>query len=315
MQRLRVAFAGTGQFAVAPLGALIASEHELVALYTQPDRRAGRGRRYVPSPIKQCALERLDIPIQQPAILDESVMRALQAQQLDVLIVVDYGALIPPAILQLPRYGCLNIHPSLLPRWRGAAPVQRALLAGDSQTGVCIIQMDAGLDTGDILMCKPCQIDPEVTASALSEQLSHCGGEMLQAVLQQFAQGRAQPQPQLSDGVRYAHKLSREDGPLQWSRTARELHNQVRALVPWPVAETTLGARRVRVWACTVPDGVVVAPGTACGTVIGCDDRGIDVATGHGVLRLLELQHDGARRLACGEFARGSHMAIGQRFG
>jgi methionyl-tRNA formyltransferase len=302
-QTLRVIFAGTPDFSVPPLQALIDSEHQVIAVYTQPDRPAGRGRKLTPSPVKQLALEH-DIPVYQPASLkDEQTRQQLADLGADLMVVVAYGLLLPEAVLRAPRLGCINIHASLLPRWRGAAPIQRAILAGDAETGITIMQMDVGLDTGDMLHRKTCAISDQDTGSSLHDRLSLMGAEALMEVLPSIIDGSLQPQPQDDDQATYAAKLNKAESQLDWTQPAQQLARQVRGFNAWPVAQTTLadGAKSqvLRVWHAAAENEQADA---APGTVIRCDRQGIFVATGEGVLRLDRIQLPGKRPMDVAEF-------------
>ena len=300
---LRIAFAGTPEFALAALDALAASPHRVVGVWTQPDRPAGRGRKLTPSPVKQRALA-LALPVHQPESL-----RGAEAQQVlrdaapDVMVVVAYGLLLPSKVLAIPRHGCLNIHASLLPRWRGAAPIQRALLAGDAETGVAIMRMDKGLDTGDVFKEARTPIAPEDTAQTLHDRLAPMGAAALLDVLARLPDVPARKQPET--GATYAHKLSKDEARLDWSKSADDLARAVRAYDPWPVAYGLQNGVPLKVWrAVAVSDGATAAPGT----VVAAGDAGVDVATGKGLLRILELQPAGGRRLPAGDYARGREL-------
>lgn len=304
---LRVVFAGTPAFAVPSLDALLAAGHEVCAVYTQPDRRAGRGRALTPCPVKRRA-EAAGLTVHQPDTLRHEAP-VLQALAPEVMVVVAYGLLLPPAVLAVPARGCLNVHASLLPRWRGAAPIQRAIEAGDERTGITIMQMDAGLDTGDMLSRTEVPIASEDTAQTLHDKLAGAGADLLVATLTRLEAGETTPQPQPAAGVTYAAKLTKQEAWIDWSRGAEEIARKVRALNPWPVACTRWGDKTLRLWrACAV----AAAPGTP-GTVIRADSAGILVSAGDGAVRLEELQAPGGKPLLAGAFLNGYRMHPGDR--
>ncbi len=308
---LRVAFAGTPDFAARILEALLGSRHEVVCALAQPDRPAGRGRKLVAGPVKALALE-AGVPVQQPRTLrDADAVAALAAHAPDVLVVAAYGLLLPETVLGLPPLGCLNVHGSLLPRWRGAAPIQRAILAGDAVTGVDIMQMDAGLDTGDLLLRREVPIGAETTTPELHDALADAGAAIIVEAMEGRCRGTLHARPQPDEGVAYAAKLDKRESVLDFARPAVELHRAVRAYLPWPVAETRLDGERVRVWRARVGEG---EPGAVPGTVLAACQEALRVATGDGVLELLELQRDGGKRLPAAAFAQGREL-VGRRFG
>jgi methionyl-tRNA formyltransferase len=317
---LRVAFAGTPEFAVPALRALADSSHRLVGVLTQPDRPAGRGRELKQSPVKQVALE-LGLPLAQPQQLRSAEERAPLVQWAsDVLIVVAYGLLLPPATLTIPRLGCLNIHASLLPRWRGAAPIQRAILAGDSATGVTIMQLDQGLDTGPLLAQRRVMIAEEIDAAQLQAQLAGQGAALLLETLAALEAGRARAEPQPGEGATYAHKIDKREARIDWTASAEAIARQVRAFNPWPVAETIWRDQRLRIWQAhaaqphtPAPLAVAAAVGASPGDVIGGTADGIEVLCGQGVLAVTRLQLEGRRALPAGEFMRGQSLT-GARF-
>jgi methionyl-tRNA formyltransferase len=296
---MRLVFAGTPDFAVPSLIAA-ASRREVVAAYTQPDRPAGRGRALAASPVKRAALER-GIPVLQPDTLRSQAARdALAALQPDLLVVVAYGLILPRAILDIPTHGCWNVHASLLPRWRGAAPIQRAIEAGDTRTGVCLMQMEAGLDTGPVLLSQPLDIGPEETGGQLHDRLAALGAQVLADGLGLLRAGmRPVPRPQPAEGVIYARKLDKAEARLDWSRPAATLANQVRAFNPWPVAEATVAGERLRIL-----DAVALArtQQAAPGTLLAASRDGIDVACGEGALRLRRVQREGGRAISAADF-------------
>lgn len=292
---LRVVFAGTPDFAASTLQALIESRHEVIAVYTQPDRPAGRGRKILPSPVKQLAA-RHRIEAHQPENLRTQETRQ-QLHELcpDVMVVVAYGQMLPPDILQIPGYGCLNVHASLLPRWRGAAPIQRAILAGDRETGVTIMQMDEGLDTGDILNIVRTSIGDEDNSRILHDRLAEMGAAALVKVLDDVAEGRPpEAVPQSNDGACYATKLTKSEAHIDWSQAAAEIMRAVNGFNPWPVACTQFDARTLRIWNVS---RVNCTASAAAGTVIAAGHN-IIVATGNGCLELLQVQPAGGKRMS-----------------
>jgi methionyl-tRNA formyltransferase len=299
--RLGVVFAGTPEFAVPPLEAIAASTHRLLAVYTQPDRRAGRGLRLEPSPVKRAALER-ELPVEQPATLKDGEAAArLAAYAPDVMVVVAYGLLLPQAVLDVPRLGCLNIHASLLPRWRGAAPIQRAILAGDAVTGITIMRMEAGLDTGPMLCCEAVPIGEHDTGATLHERLAAVGARLVVAALDDLAAGRARLTEQDAAAATYARKLDKAEALIDWRLPAGEIERRVRAFNPWPVAETRLGGVQLRIWRARVASA---PPGPAPGTVIATGEDGIVVMTGSDALVIERLQRAGKRPVSAAEFLR-----------
>ncbi|HUO80920.1 MAG TPA: methionyl-tRNA formyltransferase [Steroidobacteraceae bacterium] len=312
---LAVVYAGTPEFAVPALEAIVAAGHRVAAVYTQPDRPAGRGRALAASPVKRRALE-LGLALRQPATLaDPAEIAALRALAPDVVAVAAYGLLLPPAALAVPRLGCLNIHASLLPRWRGAAPIQRALLAGDAETGVSIMRMEAGLDTGPVYATERLPIGPRDTAGELGARLAALGARALVETLAALEHGAPAAVPQPAEGVSYARKLDKREAPLDWTQPAAALERQVRAFVPWPVAETRWRGAPLRVHAALAVAG---AAGAAPGTVVAADAAGLEVATGDGRLRLTQVQVAGRRVVAAAEFARGEARhgpLLGERLG
>ncbi|ACL71295.1 methionyl-tRNA formyltransferase [Thioalkalivibrio sulfidiphilus] len=309
--KLRIVYAGTPEFAVPALQALIDSPHDVVAVYTQPDRPAGRGRKLTPSPIKHLALEH-GIPVEQPERLKPPEVQArLRAYAPDVMVVAAYGLILPRAVLEIPKHGCLNIHASLLPRWRGAAPIQRAILAGDAETGVTLMQMAAGLDTGDMLLKAVTPIGPGDTAQELHDRLAEQGAQLLLDCLEDLQAGRLRPEPQDEALATYAEKLSKAEAELDWFLSAAALDRQVRAFNPWPVAFTHLDGETLRIWAAApVASTVTATPGT----VVAEGPQGIDVATGEGLLRLTRIQFPGGRPLTAEQVVAGRSL-LGKRLG
>jgi len=307
----RIIFAGTPDFAVPALAALIERDWPVIAVYTQPDRPAGRGRRLQPSPVKQTALA-ADIPVHQPPTLKDAAVQAeLRGLGADLMIVAAYGLLLPKVVLAAPRLGCVNIHASLLPRWRGAAPVQRAIAAGDSRTGISIMGMEAGLDTGPVYLTRAIDIGPRETGGSLHDRLAALGAEALLAALPGIADGSLVPEPQDSDRATYASKLSKAEARIDWSRAAADIDRLVRAFDPWPVAETGLAGQTLRIWAAEPLAGGDGA-GASPGAVAAAGKAGIDVATGEGLLRITRLQPPGKRPMSAADFvnARDLHGAV-----
>ena len=291
------------------LEALAAAGHDLAAVLTQPDRPAGRGLAPAAGPVKQAA-QRRGVPVLQPSTLKDAAAQARLAELApDALVVAAYGLILPQAVLDIPPRGALNIHASLLPRWRGAAPIERALLAGDPITGVCIMQMDAGLDTGPVLLREELPIAPEDTAGTLHDKLAALGARLVVAALDGLAGGTLRPGPQPGEGVTYAAKIEKHEPRLDWSRSAREAERQVRAFNPAPGAGARVRGAELKVWRATV-----VAARGAPGAVIAAGADGVTVACGDGALRLEELQRAGGRRLPAGAFLRGFPLAPGDRF-
>ncbi|HET6430605.1 methionyl-tRNA formyltransferase [Dyella sp.] len=297
---MRIVFAGTPEFSVPCLAACRASGAEVVAVYTQPDRPAGRGRKLTPSPVKQAALD-AGLAVEQPESLKDAATRErLAAYAPDLMVVVAYGLILPRKVLALPRLGCWNVHASLLPRWRGAAPIQRAILAGDAESGVDLMQMEAGLDTGPVLLERRTPIRAEETGGSLHDRLSQLGAEVLAEGLQHVLAGDALvPVPQPDTGVTYAHKLDKAEARLDFGRTAIALERQVRAFDPWPVAEATIAGETVRVWA---GRGLDVAHHATPGSVLAAGRDGIDIACAEGVLRVTALQRAGGKRIGAADY-------------
>jgi len=311
---LRVAFAGTPEFAVPSLLALLHSPHELVGVLTQPDRPRGRGQRLSPSPVK--AAVDSSVPLAQPLTLKTPEDRAqLAAWRPDVLVVVAYGLILPKEALEIPRLGCVNVHASLLPRWRGAAPVERALLAGDETTGVTIMLMDTGLDTGPVLLQQTVAIDPRDTGASLRGRLAEAGAPLLLEALRGLADGSLRPRAQPTEGITYARKLEKREAPIDWRRPAVEIERQVRALQPWPVAETVwrlsgaAPAERLLVHGARAVPAGSATPAAPPGSIVATDGRQeegyIRVQCGVGCLDLLILQRPGGQRLPASLFTRG----------
>ena len=295
---MRVIFAGTPDFSVPVLQTLLDSQHELVAVYTQPDRPAGRGRKLKPGPVKQLA-EACGIPVYQPASLkDAGSQQELAALQPDLMVVVAYGLLLPQAVLDVPGLGCVNLHASILPRWRGAAPIQRAILAGDSESGVCLMQMEAGLDSGPVLAAVRIPIAADETGGSLHDRLSLLAAELLAKHLGDLAGRHLTAVIQDESQVTYAHKLDKAEASIDWQQDAVAIERRVRAFNPWPVAQAQYEGKSLRIWSAMAIDHVEGSPGT----VVAAGKHGIDVVCGQGCLRLLEIQLPGGKRLDAAAF-------------
>ncbi|MDR1075191.1 MAG: methionyl-tRNA formyltransferase [Xanthomonadaceae bacterium] len=306
---MRIVFAGTPAFAVPCLRAA-ARNKEAIAVYTRPDRPAGRGRELTASAVKQEA-QALQIPVLQPESLKrEESLHSLRQLEPDLLIVVAYGLILPQAVLDIPKFGCWNVHASLLPRWRGAAPIQRAIEAGDPETGVCLMKMEAGLDTGPVLLSLLTPIHPQETAGQLHDRLAKLGAQALSDGLGLLRAGiRPVPQPQSREGVTYAHKLEKSEVLLDWNQPAAKLANKVRAFEPWPVAEAMIAGERLRIHEAHALDaGHVAAPGA----VLAAQKEGIDIACGEGVLRIRAVQRAGGRTMPVADYLN-AHQVPTQR--
>ncbi|MNS70711.1 Methionyl-tRNA formyltransferase [compost metagenome] len=295
MNKLKLIFAGTPDFAARHLAALLSSDHEVVAVYTQPDKPAGRGQKLTASPVKELALA-YDLPVYQPASLrNEEAQAELAALGADLMVVVAYGLILPKAVLDTPRLGCLNVHGSLLPRWRGAAPIQRAIWAGDSETGVTIMQMDVGLDTGAMIRKVSCTIASDETSASLYDKLAELGPQALVDTLNAMAAGDTAAEAQDDALANYAQKLSKEEARIDWSMEAVAIERCIRAFNPWPISWFEVAEQTIKVWQAEVIDS---DHGQSAGTLLKADKQGIDVATGKGVLRLLTLQPPGKKAMS-----------------
>jgi len=311
---LRIAFAGTPDFALPALHALKQSRHTLVGILTQPDRPKGRGRQIALSPVK-IAAQAYGLPVSQPNTLKTDADRAdLASWQPDVLVVVAYGLILPRAALDLPRLGCVNIHASLLPRWRGAAPIQRAILAGDAETGVTIMRMDIGLDTGPMFLQRPLIIAPEETGGSLHDRLADEGGAAVLEVLAALAADNAHSTPQPEIGVTYAAKIDKSEATIDWRRGAEEIERQVRAFNPWPIAETRLDGEQLRIHRASANVNVIGTISAEPGTIVDVRDDFVLVACGRGHLALKELQRPGRRPVAARDLANTLELT-GRRLG
>lgn len=292
---LRIIFAGTPDFAARHLDALLSSQHQIVGVFTQPDRPAGRGNKLTPSPVKVLA-EQHNLPVFQPVSLrPEDSQKLVSDLNADVMVVVAYGLILPKAVLDMPRLGCINVHGSLLPRWRSAAPIQRALWAGDAETGVTIMQMDVGLDTGDMLHKVSCPITAQDTSATLYDKLAEMGPQGLLATLAELANGTATPEKQDEALVTYAEKLSKEEARLNWTLSAAQLERCVRAFNPWPVSFFMIDGQPVKVWQSQV---IAAEQNQAPGTIISADKHGIAVATAEGALLMTQLQPSGKKSMS-----------------
>ncbi|UKE69958.1 methionyl-tRNA formyltransferase [Xanthomonas cerealis pv. cerealis] len=296
---MKIVFAGTPDFAVPSLRAA-AQRHEVVAVYTQPDRPAGRGRGLTPSPVKLEAIARGIAVLQPDTLRSPEALQTLRALQPDLIVVVAYGLILPKAVLAIPTHGCWNVHASLLPRWRGAAPIQRAIEAGDSETGVCLMQMEAGLDTGPVLMSQRTPIGDSDTGGQLHDRLAALGAQVLADGLGLLRAGiRPVPQPQPEVGVTYAHKLDKAQARLDWQQPAAQLALRVRAFNPWPITEAVLAGERVRIHGAVALE---LAHAQPPGTVLAASKQGIDIACGQGALRLRVLQREGGKAITAADY-------------
>jgi methionyl-tRNA formyltransferase len=311
-RQIRTVFMGTPEFALPTLEGLLAAGLPVIAVYTQPDRPSGRGKQLTPPPVKQLATAH-GIPLFQPLKLRlPEVVAELQALAPDLIVVVAYGQILPKSVLDIPRYGCINVHASLLPKYRGAAPINHAIMAGESETGVTTMYMDVGLDTGDMLVKRTTKIAPDETAGELHDRLAQLGRETMLATLERLCAGTLVREKQDDALTCYAPLLRKEQGLIDWSRSAIELHNQVRGLDPWPGAYTLLAGDPLKL-ARTRPLQEIHA--AAPGTVLGADADGLRIACGTGVLRVGELQLPGRKRLPAAEFLRGCALPVGTGLG
>ncbi|HEX4264330.1 MAG TPA: methionyl-tRNA formyltransferase [Verrucomicrobiae bacterium] len=315
MTPLRIIFMGTPELAAASLRALMAArEFQVVAVVTQPDQPKGRGLKLQPSAVKVVA-QKENLPVLQPQrAREEGFIEQLAALKPDLIAVAAYGQILPKAILDLPRFGCLNVHTSLLPKYRGAAPIQHAILNGDHETGITIMKMDVGLDTGDILTQERTAIDDSDNSQTLHDRLANIGADLLVRTIPGVVSGAIQPRPQPSEGVTHASKIKKSDGEIIWAQPARVIRNRVRAMVPWPGASTHLPAQPqphlLKIW-----DVEIVERAGEAGTVLQADKNGIVVGCGEGALRILVLQQEGGRRLTAAEFLTGHPLKAGQKVG
>ena len=315
---MRIIFAGTPEFARVAMASLAAAGHDIPLVLTQPDRPAGRGMKLQASPVKQCALE-MGAAVAQPRSLrldgkyPEDAAAARQAivdAKADVMVVAAYGLILPQWVLDTPRLGCLNIHASLLPRWRGAAPIHRAIEAGDTQTGITIMQMDAGLDTGDMLLIEALPIAPTDTTGSLHDKLAELGGRM---IVQALSTKELQRTPQPEAGITYAHKIEKAEAAIDWAQDATAIVRRVHAFDPFPGAASGLADENLKIWNASVAD--LPRPADAApGQIIAVEPEGLAVAAGNGVVHITEVQRPGGKRMAVRDFVRGTDLAVGQIF-
>lgn len=307
-EALRIVFAGTPEFAAAHLKALLGTDHQIVAVYTQPDRPAGRGQKLMPSPVKQLAVENAIPVLQPPSLKDAAAQAELAALQPDLLVVVAYGLILPQAVLDIPRFGCINSHASLLPRWRGAAPIQRAVQAGDAESGVTVMQMEAGLDTGPMLLKVRTPITAEDTGGSLHDRLAELGPPAVIEAIGGLASGTLMGEAQDDAQANYAHKLNKDEARIDWSRSADELERLIRAFNPWPICHSTLNEAPLKVLACRIGEGQGQP-----GEILAASKDGLTVACGSGALLLTRLQLPGGKALNFSDLynSRREQFAVG----
>ncbi len=307
---MRIIFAGTPDFAAMALAGLISHGADVIAVYSQPDRRAGRGKKLKPGPVKLLAEEH-NIDVYQPERFDEQAIREWRSHEADLAVVAAYGLLLPPDVLDAPRLGCVNIHASLLPRWRGAAPINRAIEAGDRETGITLMQMDEGLDTGAMLAKATVPVTETTTAAELHDTLAALGARLLVENLAALERRELKPVPQSEDGTTYARKLSKAESPVNWTLDAADIARRIRAFVPWPVATSVHQETVLKLWDASHSEDPVNAPP---GTVVSADRNGIEVAAGRGVVSLQRLQRPGAKPVDVRDFLNGYPIKPGERF-
>ena len=305
---MKVIFAGTPEFSVPALEALLAAGHDVVAVYTQPDRQAGRGQKTRAGPVKACA-EKHGLAVEQPANLNNSIAN-LRNYAADIMVVVAYGIILPAEILEIPKHGCLNIHASLLPRWRGAAPIQRAIEAGDKETGITIMQMDKGLDTGDILALYPVAIEDADSARSLHDKLAETGATAIVEVLRELDQHQGKATPQSPEDASYARKITTSESTIDWSEDCAAIERRIRAFNPWPGTQTCYEGTRLRIWKAECETTI---HHTAPGTILAADRTGIKVACGTGILKIHQLQRPGGKALPVADFLNGMTLATGKK--
>ena len=311
---MRIIFAGTPDFAAEVLEALLSDNHEVVAVYTQPDRPAGRGRKLSPSPVKKLAMAH-QLPVEQPLnFKSKESLDRLASYNADLMIVVAYGLLLPQAVLDTPKRGCINVHASLLPRWRGAAPIQRAILAGDKETGVCIMQMEAGLDTGPVLAEARCPIEENEIAQTLHDKLAALGATTLLHTLADIETFQQQAKAQDDSQSCYADKLQKQEAQIDWQQPVTRIRRQINAFNPWPVAQTLWQGETFRIWQATESDSPLSADANP-GQVVAVSKQGIDIACAEGVLRITQLQLPGKKAMAVADFLNANRIEVGEQLG
>ena len=306
---MRIVFMGTPDFSVPTLEALVASEHEVAAVVTQPDKPKGRGKEIHMSPVKECALQH-NIPVYQPVrARDEAFVEEMRTLKPDAMVVIAFGQILPKSLLDLPKYGCVNIHASLLPKYRGAAPIQWAVINGDEETGITTMMMDVEMDTGDMLEKTVVKLDPEETGGSLFDRLSLLGGDLILSTLSKLEKGEITPVPQDHEKATYVKKISKSMGDIDWTMDAVSIERLVRGLNPWPSAFTRWNGKMLKIWEAKVlPDPDVKLP---CGSVISASDEGLKIQTGAGVLCVTSLQLEGKKRMDTAAFLRGYQVAAG----
>jgi len=315
---MRIVFAGTPPFSVTPLQHLINADHELICVYTQPDRKTGRGQKLIPPAVKVCAQEH-GIEVRQPTSLKSvDEIQKLKEFKPDIMIVVAYGMILPQEILDIPKYGCLNIHASLLPKWRGAAPIQRAIEAGDAETGICIMQMDAGLDTGDVLMQEKIKIEKDDSTVSMHNKLSALGADALIKTINLIEANEETATQQNHSESSYAKKITKNEANIDWALSSIEIDCRIRAFNPWPVCQTTLNDKRIRIWDSENLENTeannISAENVLPGTIIDIDSNGITVACGKNAILIKKLQLDGSKALDHQQFVNGHAIEIGNQF-
>ena len=311
---MKIIFMGTPEFAAAALDALCADGRDVILAVSQPDRQKGRGRKVIPTPVRACA-EKWNVPVFQPArIREPEAVEKIRALAPDLIVVAAFGQILPQELLDIPRLGCINIHASLLPRLRGAAPIQWSIIRGDEESGITLMQMDAGLDTGDILFQEKVEISPQETGESLYDKLAKLGGEMIVRHLPEIEAGEIRPVAQDDARSSYAPMLRKEMGEIDWSMSAEEIERRMRGMLPWPGAYTTLGGHVLKVWRAEAA-GSDAAASALAGTVLSTDKRSICVACGEGTLLLLEVQAEGKKRMGADAFLRGTKVPAGTVLG